>query len=118
MNNNNMKNLNFDELVDFIKSIESPTQRLGIFNVSINNKGKKYEFINLKPTHTNNKDFCGFSLNHYGWLNLPMPKYKKSKFHDEEDVSVWFERVEFISATLEGKLLKIKTKNFNTIITW
>lgn len=108
-------NLTYKELKNEIDKIEVPEQRLGIFDVEINNKGKKYFFRSLKQNAGSN---VGFGLNHYGWLGLPMPKYKKSKFHDSEDVSINFEENEFISCQKEKLKFIIKTKTFDAVVRW
>lgn len=102
-----MKKLTFDQFKDLMNGIDAPAQRLGIFNVKINNWHKRYYFTNLKINALNNPDLCGFGLNHYGWLGLPKQDYKQSKFHDEEDVSIYINRNEFEYA--------VKTENFNEV---
>lgn len=76
--------ITYDELKNDIDNIEVPAQRLGIFNVEIFNRGKYYFFKTLKQ---NVGDDIGFGLNHYGF-GLSRQKYKRSKFHDEEDVCI------------------------------
>lgn len=114
-----MKELTYKEVFEELDKIDAPAQRLGIFDVKINNRGKKYHFKSLKQ---NSGGVIGFGLNHYGWLNLPMPKYKRSRFHDEEDVSVDIYENEFISCTKVNNTLNntlnIKAKTFNAVITW
>ncbi len=109
----------FDEFKELIQKIDAPAQRLGIFRLQINNKGKKYDFHSLKE-NSGSDNLTGFGLNHYGWLNLPMPQYKKSKFHDSEDVSVNISREEFIEASVKPGLneIQIKTKSWNGVLTW
>ena len=112
--------LTFDEFKAFIKTVEVPAQRLGIFRLEIKNKRNKYDFHCLKESENYNEDAAGFSLNHYGWLNLPMPKSKRSQFHDEEDVSINIYRDKFIKAIKkvdENKIL-INTKNWSGILSW
>lgn len=112
--------LSFDEFKSFIKTIEVPAQRLGIFRLKIKNKKNKYDFHCLKESYSNDENSTGFSLNHYGWLNLPMPKTKHSQFHDEEDVGVDITRDKFIKAIKkdnENKIL-IKNKNWFGILSW
>jgi hypothetical protein len=108
-------NLSYQELKNEIDKIEVPAQRLGIFDVEVNNKGKKYFFKSLKQNAGN---CIGFGLNHYGWLGLPMPKYKQSKFHNSEDVCISFEENEFISCQMENKKFIIKTKTFDAVVRW
>jgi hypothetical protein len=113
-----MYHMTFDEFVKEVDSIPVPAQRLGIFRVQLNNRGKVYDFHNLKQTMSGNKDVTGFSLNHYGWLSLPKPKYKSSKVHDSEDVSIDISRDEFISAEKENNSIQLETKTFKALITW
>jgi|ERR1035437_7759142 hypothetical protein len=110
--------VNFEKFKNIIRSVDVPAQRLGIFNVKINNRGKKYDFHCLKESITNNEDNFGFSLNHYGWEILPKQKYKKSKFHDEEDVCIDICKDEFIDAIVnhQNEIL-LKTKYFTALIT-
>lgn len=112
--------LSFDEFKAFIHSIEAPTQRLGIFRVQIKNRGKEYDFDRLKETATFNEDNCGFSLNHYGWLNLPKQNYKRSKFHDEEDVSIDIDRTEFVKANKvpDNNEIILEMKSWYAIVSW
>jgi len=111
--------MNFDEFKNLIESIEVPAQRLGIFKVEINNKGKKYDFRSLKTNVSYNDDLFGFGLNHYGWLQLPMPQYKRSQFHDCEDVSIDIWRKDFIEATeIDKTKISLKMKNWTAIVSW
>jgi hypothetical protein len=107
--------LTYDELKQEIDKIEVPKQRLGIFNVSINNKGKKYYFEKLKQ---NFGASVGFGLNHYGWTNLAKQAYKHSKFHDSEDVCIDIDESEFISCEKNENEFIIKTKNFDAVVSW
>jgi len=111
--------MEFDEFRLLIENIEAPKERLGIFRVEISNKGREYDFHCLHPTEGYNKDLFGFCLNHYGWLNLPMPAYAKSQFHDCEDVDIDIWRKDFIEATqTEEKKIALKMKNWTAIIHW
>ena len=103
-----MEKITFDEFVQLIATIPQPNQRLGIFNIKINNCQKRYEFHSLKVNYSNNPDVTGFGLNHYGWFAaLPKQSFKRSRFHDEEDVSIGINRDEFEYA--------YKVENFNEI---
>lgn len=116
-----MKRLNFDEFVTMVNGIDAPNQRLGIFNVKINNCHKRYEFHKLKVTASNNPNITGFSLNHYGWFaELPKQNFKKSRFHDDEDVCIHIERSEFDYAYKVNNFQEISviTKNFSLQINW
>ena len=112
--------LSFDEFKTFISTIEVPAQRMGIFRLQIKNRGKEYDFDRLKETASNNDDSCGFSLNHYRWLNLPKQRYKQSKFHDEEDVSVDIDRVEFVKANKvpDNNEIILEMKKWYAIVSW
>lgn len=112
--------LSFDEFKAFIHSIEAPAQRLGIFRLQIKNRGKEYDFDRLKETATFNEDNCGFSLNHYGWMNLPKQNYKRSKFHDEEDVCIDIDRAEFVKANKvpDNNEIILEMKNWYAIVSW
>lgn len=112
------KTLSFDELKEYLDEIPQPNSRVGIFDLTINNRGRKYSFERLKTNFSLNEDLLGFGLNHYGWLHLIMPSIKKSKFHDDEDVCVDIWRREFISAILTEKEINIKTKNFTVQVNW
>ena len=114
------KKLTFEELSDFFDKIPQPSQTLGIFKVIINNWNKKYEFHNLKISASNNPDYFGFSLNHYGWLGLPMPKYKKSKFHDSEDVCISIDKSDFVNSHYfpDSQQVTIRTKTSLLKIFW
>lgn len=110
-----MKILSFDQFKEVIQAVDAPAQRLGIFNVAINNYGKKYDFMHLKESVSFNKDRFGFSLNH----SYQPQKYKQSKFHDWEDISVGISREEFITANeINDTTIEIKTKTFKAIVTW
>ncbi len=110
--------LSYDDLERTMFTIDVPeNSRTGIFNVEINNMGKKYYFEKLKQTAPM-KSFLGFSLNHYGWLGLQKQRYKRSKFHDEEDVSIQISKDEFINCIKLGKQLTIKTKTFKAVVSW
>jgi hypothetical protein len=108
--------LNFDEFKKAISEIEVPAQKTGIFNIFLNYKGKKYFFAKLKENYTCNPDYCGFGLNNYGRLGLPMPRYKKSKFHDSEYVSIPIKRSEFIFCLQSENQFYIKTKNWFAVV--
>jgi hypothetical protein len=112
--------LSFDEFKAFIHSIEAPAQRLGIFRLQIKNRGKLYDFDRLKETATFNEDNCGFSLNHYGWMNFPKQNCKRSKFHDEEDVSIDIDRSEFVKANKvpDNNEIILEMKNWDAIVSW
>jgi hypothetical protein len=107
--------LTYNELKAEIDKIEQPAQRLGIFNVEINNKGKHYYFMCLKQSAGSD---IGFSLNHYGWMGLPKQNYKRSKFHDEEDVCVYIPENEFIESEKKDNEFIIKTKTFKATVTY
>lgn len=108
-----MGKITYDELSSEIDKIPQFNQRLGIFNVQINNRGKKYYFESLKRNYG---DSIGFGLNHY--YNLTTQDYKRSKFHDEEDVCIYIERDEFIGCEqFEDKFI-IKTKTFTATVSW
>jgi len=107
--------LNYDELKKEIGKIKVPAQSLGIFNVEINNKGKKYSFEKLKENYGGN---VGFGINHYGWKGLKKQNYKRSQFHDEEDVSINIDEDKFISCEKSEKKFTIKTKTFTAIVRW
>mgnify|MGYP001554622989 CR=1 FL=1 len=102
-----MKKLTFDEFKDIVDAIDTPAQRLGIFRVKLANCGKRYYWESLKVSTSYNSDIYGFSLNHYGWMNLPKQQFLRSQFHDEEDVCIDIERDKFLYA--------IKTDGFNEI---
>jgi hypothetical protein len=88
----------FDNLVSFFNSIEVPAQRLGIFRVKITDaSNRRYDFHCLKLNMSYNYNLFGFGLNHYGWIStLPKQKYRQSKYHDEEDVSINIDRKDFL----------------------
>jgi hypothetical protein len=112
--------MNFDELKTFVGLIPAPDQRMGIFRVQINNKGRRYDFHSLKENASSNENVFGFGLNHYGWMNLPKQQFKQSKFHDEEDVSIHINKSEFVNADLSklSNTLTIEMKNWSAVVTW
>ena len=110
----------FYEFREYVESIPVPSQRLGSFNIDINNKGRMYSFKSLKTSVSLNNDLFGFSLNHYQGLGLPKQQYKTSVFHDNEDINVDIYECEFIEAykmIYENKIL-LKTKRWSATITW
>lgn len=109
--------VDLDGVKEFLSKIEVPYGRTGIFDVKINNRGKKYHFEKLKETFSIG-DFFGFSLNHYGWRGLKKQKYKRSKFHDEEDVEIHVDREEFKAAYVYDNFLLVITKTFKMVVTW
>lgn len=116
-----MKQITFDEYVSLIDTIPQPAQRLGIFNIKINNNNKRYEFHSLKVNFASRKDLTGFGLNHYGWYkHLPKQSFKRSKFHDEEDVDIDIWRNEFMYAykVANRNEIGVMTKNFQLQINW
>ncbi len=117
-----MQKIDFEGLKKALDEMNelSPAQRTGIFNVEIKNGARKYNFSSLKVNGGYNPDLLGFGLNHYGWMNLPMPKTKKSKFHDSEDVSIDLWRNEFETGEYDktARTLNIKTKSFSLAVNW
>lgn len=109
--------LDLDGVKELLSKIEVPYGRTGIFDVKINNHGKKYHFEELKETFSGVDSF-GFSLNHYGWMGLKKQKYKRSKFHNEEDVAIHVDREEFKSAYVYDNFLLVITKTFKMVVTW
>jgi hypothetical protein len=114
-------NMSFDEfklILTGLSNAYGKPGRFGCFYVAIDNNSHFYFFEKLKMSQTMNNDICGLSLNHYGWQPLAKQQYKRSKFHDEEDVSIDFERAEFIDAERTGSHLNVKTKTFTATILW
>jgi hypothetical protein len=111
------KPLSFFEVKELIGNIPVEAGRTGIFDVKINNRGKKYHFEKLKENFTT-ENFFGFGLNHYGWLGLKKQDFKQSKFHDNEDVSIDVNHRDFISAFVFENNLSIKTRTFQMLVSW
>ena len=113
--------MNFNEFTKLIQDVDCPAQQLGVFRLEINNKGKKYDFHHLKENINlgDHSDLFSFGLNHYGYLHLPMPRYKRSQFHDREDVCVEILRQNFVEAIKEDdNKVFLKTKNWTATISW
>jgi len=115
-----MKKLTFDQFKEIMNSIEVPAQRIGIFRIKINNNNKRYYFTGLKINASYNDNMFGFGLNHYGWLGLPKQSFKRSQFHDEEDVSIEVSRDIFQYAyKTEGfNEMSVSTKTWTAQINW
>lgn len=115
-----MKLVPFDQLKNEFDAIPQPEGRLGIFNVSINNRGKRYEFRSLKITYSNNPEYFGFSLNHYFWVvaKYREMRYKNSQFHDSEDVNVSIHVSNFKYAAMEDNRAVIVTNTCTITVTW
>ena len=110
--------MNFNEFKSFIKSIDVPAQRMGIFNLKINHNGYDYNFHSLKENYSGNDDLCGFGLNHH-FENCSEQPTKSSIFHDTEDIDVCVWREDFISAEKElDNKINIKTKKWNALLTF
>ena len=110
--------MDFNEFKSFIKSIDVPTQRMGIFNLKINYDGNDYNFHSLKENYSGNDDLCGFGLNHH-FENCAEQPTKRSLFHDREDIDVGIWREEFISAEKESdNKINIKTKKWNALLSF
>jgi hypothetical protein len=110
--------MDFNEFKSFIKSIDVPAQRMGIFNLTINHDGKTYYFNSLKENYSGNDDLFGFGLNHH-YTNCAEQPTESSIFHDSEDISIGIWREEFISAEKESdNKINIKTKKWNAILTF
>jgi hypothetical protein len=94
--------LTFDELSAKIAEMKPPISAL------INNQGHGYHFHGLKPSVSFSPDLCGVGLNH---TNQPQ-RYKRSRFHDSEDVDIAFSRKEFREAQFndEGGVLLVLIK--------
>ncbi len=108
--------MNFNEFKDFIKSIDVPVQRMGIFDLDITYKGKQYLFTSLKENASFNDDLMGFGLNHH-FGNIRELPTKSSIFHDSEDVSVDIWRNEVVEITKESDTkVVIKTKKWTGIL--
>lgn len=104
--------IDFDVLAERISEMEGNP-----ISATINNVGREYYFHSLKPSFSLNPDVCGVSLNNaYQQPN----GYKKSRFHDKEDVDISFKREEFISAearTINGDFsINIKMCNFGCLL--
>jgi hypothetical protein len=110
--------MNFNEFRTFISEIEVPTQRMGIFNVTIDYDGKKYHFYRLKENYSDNDDLFGFGLNHHH-TNCSEQPTKSSIFHDDEDVCIDIRRKDFISAEnkTENEII-LKMKDWNAVLTF
>ncbi len=105
--------LTYDELNAEIDKIPQYDQRLGIFKVNINNRGRRYYFENLKKNYGS---IIGFGLNHY--YDRTVQKYKSSKFHDEEDVCIYIHSTEFMSCEQFECSFIIKTRTFTADVSW
>lgn len=79
----------------------------------IRNNNRRYFFERLKPSVSYNPNCCGVSLNH----TFQRQMTKRSRFHDEEDVCISFDRAEFQNANLfvddsGGELITICCEKF------
>lgn len=115
-----MKELTYGEFKELVDAIPVTAQRLGIFRVKLVNCGKRYYWESLKVSASYNPDSYGFSLNHYGWLNLPKQPFKRSQFHDEEDVSIDIDRDKFLwaSKTEDRNEIHLSMKTWWAQINW
>ncbi len=110
--------MDFNEFRSFIRSIEVPKQRMGVFNLEIIHEGEKYHFYNLKENCGYNDDLFGFGLNHH-FENCAEQPTKNSIFHDSEDVSVDIWRNDFVSAEKKSEnKVHLKMKDWGAMITF
>lgn len=109
--------MTFEELKDFVNSIDTPSQRLGIFDLTIYYRRKWYIFVNLKLNAGNNPELLGFGLNHH-FDNIKDLPSKSSIFHDSEDVCIDIWKDLFVSAEKKRDYAyRIKTKKWSGILT-
>ena len=110
--------MDFNEFKSFIKSIDVPTQRMGIFNLNINYNRRNYSFRSLKENYSANDDLFGFGLNHH-FENCAEQPTKRSIFHDEEDIDIDIWKDDFISAEKESEnKINIKNKKWTAVLTF